>query len=69
MALDGDGQRELVDEVHRGARNDGPAAEVLQTEHCGAGQGGYQMMRGQVMGRQNGGSWWQLTISPSDEHK
>lgn len=40
MALDGDGQRELVDEVHGGARNDGPAAEVLQTEHCGVGQGG-----------------------------
>lgn len=71
VALDGDGQRELVDEVHGGARNDGPAAEVLQTEHCGAGRGRgrYQMMRGQVMGRSSGGSWWQLTISPSDEHK
>lgn len=33
MALDGDGQRELVDEVHGGAGDDGPTAEVLQAEH------------------------------------
>lgn len=29
VALDGDGQRQLVDEVHRGAGNDGSAAQVL----------------------------------------
>ena len=40
VALDGDRQWELVDEVHGGARNDGPAAEVLQTEYCGGGGGG-----------------------------
>ena len=39
MALDGDRQRELVDEVHRGAGDDGPAAQVLQAEHYGWGRG------------------------------
>lgn len=34
VALDGDGQRELVDEMHRGTGDDGTAAEVLQTEYC-----------------------------------
>lgn len=38
MALDGDGQWELVDEVHRGAGDDGPTAEVLQAEHYRRGQ-------------------------------
>lgn len=33
MRLDGDGQRELVDEVDRRARHDGSAAQVLQAEH------------------------------------
>lgn len=37
VRLDGDGQRQLVDEVHRRARHDGPAAEVLQAEHCREG--------------------------------
>lgn len=45
VALDGDGQRELVDEVHRGAGNDGPATEVLQAEHCRRGQMGGQEVR------------------------
>lgn len=42
MALDGDGQRELVDEVHGGAGDNGPTAEVLQAEHCtwGSDRGG-----------------------------
>jgi len=35
VTLDGDGQRQLVDEVHGGAGNDGSAAQVLQAEHCG----------------------------------
>lgn len=35
VRLDGDGQRQLVDEVHRRARHDGSAAEVLQAEDCG----------------------------------
>lgn len=35
VGLDGDGQRQLVDEVDRRARHDGSAAEVLQAEHCG----------------------------------
>lgn len=35
VGLDGHGQRQLVDEVHRRARHDGPAAQVLQAEHCG----------------------------------
>lgn len=51
MALDGDGQWELVDEVHRGAGDDGPTAEVLQAEHYRRGQtvgGGGR--RGQTMG-------------------
>ena len=56
MALDGDRKRELVDEVHGGAGNDGPAAEVLQTEHCrwGSEDGGVGSDRGegdQTMGR------------------
>lgn len=34
VGLDGDGQRQLVDEVDRRARHDGSAAEVLQAEHC-----------------------------------
>lgn len=33
VTLDGDGQRQLVDEVHGGAGNDGSAAQVLQAEH------------------------------------
>lgn len=37
VALDGDRQRELVDEVHGGAGHDGPTAEVLQAEHCTRG--------------------------------
>lgn len=47
VALDGDGQRELVDEVHGGAETTGPAAEVLQTEYCEW----CQVMRGQVVRR------------------
>lgn len=35
VALDGDRQWELVDEVHGSAGNDGSTAEVLQAEHCG----------------------------------
>lgn len=35
VALDGDRQWELVDEVHGSAGDDGAAAEVLQAEHCG----------------------------------
>lgn len=35
VGLDGHGQRQLVDEVHRRARHDGPAAQVLQAEDCG----------------------------------
>lgn len=35
VRLDGDGQRQLVDEVDRRARHDGSAAEVLQAEDCG----------------------------------
>lgn len=35
VALDGDRQWELVDEVHWSAGDDGAAAEVLQAEHCG----------------------------------
>lgn len=56
VALDGDRKRELVDEVHGGAGNDGPAAEVLQTEHCrwGSEDGG----QGQTVGRdQTMGRW------------
>lgn len=34
VRLDGDWQRELVNEVDRRARHDGSAAEVLQAEHC-----------------------------------
>lgn len=34
VGLDGDGQRQLVDEVDRRARHDGSAAQVLQAEHC-----------------------------------
>lgn len=33
VAFDGDRQRELIDEVHGGAGDDGTAAEVLQAEH------------------------------------
>lgn len=35
VALDGDRQWELVDEVHGSAGDDGTAAEVLKAEHCG----------------------------------
>lgn len=35
VALDGDRQRQLVDEVHGGAGDDRPATEILQAEHCG----------------------------------
>lgn len=38
VGLDGDGQRQLVDEVDRRAGHDGSAAEVLQAEHCRGGQ-------------------------------
>lgn len=61
MALDGDGQRELVDEVHGGAGDDGAATEVLQAEHCGGSERGSQMTRvkpwgqGAVMGKVSGG--------------
>lgn len=34
VGLDGDGQRQLVDEVDRRARHNGSTAEVLQAEHC-----------------------------------
>lgn len=34
VGLDGDGQRQLVNEVDRRAGHDGSAAEVLQAEHC-----------------------------------
>lgn len=40
VALDGDGQWELVDEVDRGAGDDGTAAEVLQAEDWGTQGGG-----------------------------
>lgn len=38
VGLDGDGQRQLVDEVDRRARHNGSAAQVLQAEHCSRGQ-------------------------------
>lgn len=34
VGLDGDGEWELVDEMDRRARHDGPAAQVLQAEDC-----------------------------------
>lgn len=40
MALDGDRQRELVDEVHGGTGDDGTTAEVLQAEHWEVQKGG-----------------------------
>lgn len=46
VALDGDGQRQLVDEVHGGAGNDGSAAQVLQAEHCGEERADSQGRRG-----------------------
>lgn len=32
VGLDGDGQRQFIDEVHRSTGHDGPTAQVLQTE-------------------------------------
>lgn len=40
VRLDGDGQRELVDEVDRRTRHDGSAAEILEAEDCREGQTG-----------------------------
>lgn len=44
VGLDGDRQRELVDEVDRRARHNGSAAEILETKDCrwkgGRGGGG-----------------------------
>lgn len=34
VALDGHRKWQLIDEVHRGAGNDGTATQVLQTEYC-----------------------------------
>lgn len=33
VTLDGDGERQLVDQVHRRARHNGATAQVLQAEH------------------------------------
>lgn len=33
VALDGDGERQLVNQVHRRAGDDGTTAQVLQAEH------------------------------------
>lgn len=38
VALDGDRQWELVNEVHRGTGYNGAAAEVLQAENCEGGK-------------------------------
>lgn len=56
MALDGDRQWELVDEVHGSAGDDGAAAEILQAEHCGEWSERGSQMTGVKTNRRGKGS-------------
>lgn len=45
VALDGDGKRQLIDQVDRRAGNDGPTTEVLEAEYCKGVGGGKRKKR------------------------